>query len=240
MAVTNDAMYQSRIIAPSFVSSNMYYGCVQHCKKETQHNVMLEHIGISKPSLIDCCSYDTLMEIDEDGCDYSMTSDYLNNDSIILKATVQNRLKSDKLQSQQQTTYDADMLQHRSRKRHNSDFNPTSQLKKLRRGGGKDHVHEDTTSAKDYGSTITSCESEAFQVNIIDNNVQQSMIKNKNWAANSYINLNNSNCEELLFNDSHKSLENIVEYENMLFETHGCSIYQFYRLQLDNNDCTEF
>lgn len=134
MAITSDAMYQSRIIAPSFVSSNMYYGCVQHCKKETQHNVMLEHIGISKPSLIDCCSYDTLMEIDEDGCDYSMTSDYLNNDSIILKATVQNRLKaSDKLQSQQQTTYDADMFQRRSRKRHNSDFNPTSQLKKLRR-----------------------------------------------------------------------------------------------------------
>lgn len=138
MAVTSDAMYQSRIIAPSFVSSNMYYGCVQHCKKETQHNVMLEHIGISKPSLIDCCSYDTLMETDEDGCDYSMTTDYLNNDSIILKATVQNRLKtSEKLQSQQQTTYDADMLQRRSRKRHNSDFNSTSQLKKLRRGRKK-------------------------------------------------------------------------------------------------------
>lgn len=84
-----------------------------------------------------------------------------------------------------------------------------------------------------------SSESEAFQVNIIDN-VQQSKIKNKNGAAESHISFNNSNCEELLFNNNHKSLENIVEYENMLFETHGCSIYQFYRLQLDNNDCTEF
>lgn len=75
------------------------------------------------------------MEIDEDGSDYSMASGYLNNDSVILEATVQNRLRTnDELPLEQRVAYDADVLQRKNRKRCNSDLNPTSQLKKFRRG----------------------------------------------------------------------------------------------------------
>ncbi|KAK1131240.1 hypothetical protein K0M31_017529 [Melipona bicolor] len=134
MAVTSNTTYNAATIAPSFTSSNVYYSRVPRCKKENQHKVMLEHIEIAKPSMFNCCSYDTMMETDEDECDYSMTSDYLNNDSVIVEAAVQNRLKAhEKLQVEQRAVHDADVPQRRNRKRHNSDLNSTCQLKKFRR-----------------------------------------------------------------------------------------------------------
>lgn len=137
MAVANDAMYNARTVAPSLMSSNVYYGCVPHCKKENQHNdnIMSEHIGITNPSSFHYYSYDTIMETDEDGSDYSMASGYLNNDSVILEATVQNRLRTnDELSLEQRVAYDADVLQRKNRKRRNSNPSPTSQLKKFQRG----------------------------------------------------------------------------------------------------------
>ncbi|XP_033355929.1 uncharacterized protein LOC117236783 [Bombus vosnesenskii] len=241
MAVTSDAMYNARTVAPSFMSSNVYYGCVPHCKKENQHNVMSEHIGITKPSSFHYYSYDTVMEIDEDGSDYSMASGYLNNDSVILEATVQNRLRTnDELPLEQRVAYDADVLQRKNRKRCNSDLNPTSQLKKFRRGGGKDNVHGGTGSTKDYGSSTGPYESDVLHINTVDNNIEESMITKENccWTAGNHDILNNSNYIQL-FNSGHKLIENTVEYEKILFETHGCSIYQFHRLQLIDNNCIE-
>lgn len=134
MSITSDTMYNARTITPSFISPNMHYDCKSRYRKNHQ-NVMFEHLEITKPSLFNCYSYDTLMETDEDECDYSIAPGYLNNDSIpILEASVQNRLKANKLELQQQATHGADVLQRRNRKRRNSDLNPTNQLKKFRRG----------------------------------------------------------------------------------------------------------
>ncbi|OAD53654.1 hypothetical protein WN48_09667 [Eufriesea mexicana] len=238
MSITSDTMYNARTVAPSFISSNMHYDCIPRYKKNHQ-NVMFEHIEITKPSLFNCYSYDTLMETDEDECDYSIASGYLNNDSIILEASVQNRLKANnKLQLQQPATYGADVLQCRNRKRRNSDLNPTNQLKK---DGGKDYVQDGMGSTKDYGSTTVLYKPEALHVNTIDNNMEQSMVMDKNccWSGNNHDILKNTNYETLLFNSGQKSIENTIEYEKILFETHGCSIYQFHRLQLISNDGSE-
>ncbi|CAD1479808.1 unnamed protein product [Heterotrigona itama] len=238
MAVTSNAMYNAGTVAPSFMSSNVYYSCVPHCKKENQHKVIFEHIEIVKPPTFNYCSCDTMMETDEDGCDYSMASDYLNNDSAIVEAAVQNRLKAHgKLQVVQRAVHDVDVPQRRNRKRHSSDLNSTCQLKKFRRGGGKDYVLGDTGSTKDCGSTTMSYESETLNIN---NNMEESMITNENccWIAGNHNILNNSNYQES-FNSENKAIENTIEYEKILFETHGCSMYQFHRLQLVSNDDTE-
>lgn len=82
-----------------------------------------------------------------------------------------------------------------------------------------------------------SYESEALNIN---KNTEESMITNENccWIAGNHNILNNSNCQEL-FNSENKAIENTIEYEKILFETHGCSIYQFHRSQLVGNDGTE-
>ncbi|KAF3421115.1 hypothetical protein E2986_03872 [Frieseomelitta varia] len=237
MAVTSNAMYNAETVAPSFMSSNVYYSRVSRCKNVNQHKVMLEHIETAKPPMFNYCSYDTMMETDEDGCDYSMASDYLNNDSVIVKAVVQNRLKAhEKPQVEQRAVHDADVPQRRTRKRHNSDLSSTCQLKKFRRGGGKDCVLGDTWSTKDCASTMC-YESEALN---IDKNIEESMITDENccWTAGNHDILNNSNYQEL-FNSENKAIESTIEYEKILFETHGCSIYQFHRLQLLGNNGTE-
>ncbi|CAK9825984.1 hypothetical protein ANTRET_LOCUS3904 [Anthophora retusa] len=243
MAVTSDAMYNTGTIVPSFMSTNLYYGYVPHCKKENQRNPVYEHAEISKPLVFNCCSYDTAMETDDDGFSYSTISNRLNNDSVKPEASVQKRLKThEKLQQcQQQTAYDADTLRHRNRKRCNSDLSPASQLKRFREGGGKDHVHYGTGSTKDYGSATVTYESEALCVKATNDNLQESMITNESccWTAGNHNLLYNSECKQLLSNNEHKSIENSVEYEKILFETHGCSIYQFHRLQLVDNGCNE-
>ena len=80
-------------------------------------------------------------------------------------------------------------------------------------------------------------ESEALN---IDKNIEESMITNENccWTAGNHDILNNSNYQEL-FNSENKAIESTIEYEKILFETHGCSIYQFHRLQLIGNNGTE-
>ncbi|XP_048270350.1 uncharacterized protein LOC100642598 isoform X2 [Bombus terrestris] len=106
--------------------------------------------------------------------------------------------------------------------------------------GGKDNVNGGTGSTKDYGSSTASYESDVLHVNTVDNNIEESMITKENccWTAGNRDILNNSNYIQL-FNSGHKLIENTVEYEKILFETHGCSIYQFHRLQLVDNNCIE-
>ncbi|XP_034171732.2 uncharacterized protein LOC117600418 [Osmia lignaria lignaria] len=244
MAVASNAMYNAKTVVPSFLSSNMYYGYVPLYRKENQLNVTFENTDITKSPVLDRCSYDTAMETDDDGYDYSMASRYVNNDSVIPEASAQNRLKDNEKQQQrqQQTNHGVDMLRRRNRKRCNSDLNPTSELKKFRAGSGNNnHIHCGTRSIKDYGSTMMFDDSRALHVNTINNNnLEQSMIVNNCcWAAGSHNLLNNSDYKHLLSNNGHKSVENNVEYEKILFETHGCSVYQFHRLQLTDNDCTE-
>ncbi|XP_053999809.1 uncharacterized protein LOC128887669 [Hylaeus anthracinus] len=135
MAVTSGAMYNPRNVVPSFMSSNTYYGYVPPYRKENQLNGALEHAEVTETSMFDRCSYDTAMETDDDGCDYSVASRYLNNASVILAAPTQSRLKTNDQQQhrEQQTAHgDADTLQRRNRKRCNGDLSPTAELKKFR------------------------------------------------------------------------------------------------------------
>lgn len=74
-------------------------------------------------------------------------------------------------------------------------------------------------------------ESEALQLGTGDNNVEQSDDENKL--------LNNSDYKQLLSDSGHTPIEKNIEYENILFGTHGCSVYQFHRLQLSSNGCIE-
>lgn len=137
MAVTSGAMYNARTVVPSFIPSNAYYGYVPPFRKENQLNVVLEHAEVAETSVFDRCSYNAAMETDDDGGDYSMASRYLNNASVILAASAQNRLKVNDQQQhcrQQAAHTDADTLRRRNRKRCNSDLRPTVELKKFREG----------------------------------------------------------------------------------------------------------
>lgn len=138
MAVASGAMYNARAVVPSFMSSNTYYGYVPTFRKENQLNPVLEHEEVSGRPVHNRCTYDTAMEIDEDGCDYSMTSRYLNNGSVVVEASAHSRLKASdqqQQQCQQQTAHGyADTLQRRNRKRSNGDHCPASDPKKFRQG----------------------------------------------------------------------------------------------------------
>lgn len=137
MAVASGAMYNARAVVPSFMSSNTYYGYVPTFRKENQLNPVLEHEEVSGTPVHNRCTYDTAMEIDEDGCDYSMASRYLNNDSVVLEASAHSRLKASdqQQQCQQQAAHDyADTLRRRNRKRSNSNHCPASDPKKFREG----------------------------------------------------------------------------------------------------------
>lgn len=82
---------------------------------------------------------------------------------------------------------------------------------------------------------------ETLYVNTIDINIEQFMITNNNcpWTGASQNPLISLNCKQLLSDDRYKLIENDVEYEKILFETHGCPAHQLHRLQLLDNDCIE-
>ncbi|XP_076619592.1 uncharacterized protein LOC143340989 isoform X2 [Colletes latitarsis] len=162
-----------------------------------------------------------------------------------IAASAQSRLKTNDQQQhrQQQAAHgDADTLRRRNRKRCNDDLSPTTELKKFREGGGNHHTHYGTGNTKNNGLAKVSYESELLHLNTNgDESWEQSTIINKGccWAAGNDNLLNNSDCKHLLSSNEFKSIENNVEYEKILFETHGCSIYHLHRLQLLDNDCTE-
>ncbi|KZC07667.1 PREDICTED: uncharacterized protein LOC107185867 [Dufourea novaeangliae] len=245
MAVASGAMYNTRTVVPSFMSSNIYYGYVPTYKKECQLNPVLEHEEVSKMPVYNSCTYGTAMETDDDGCDYSMASCYLNNDSVILEASAQNRLRvnDQQRQCQQQASHDdADTLRRRNRKRSNGDHSPVCELKKFREGSGNNHVHQGTRSTKDYGLAKVSYEPELLLVNTTnDKDLEQASITNKSCclAAGNHNLLSNTNNKYLVSSSGFKSFENNDEYETILFETHGCSIYHLHRLQMLDSDCTE-
>ncbi|XP_076276308.1 uncharacterized protein LOC143207105 [Lasioglossum baleicum] len=244
MAVASSAMYNTRAVVPSFMSSNTYYGYVPNFKKENQLNPVLEHEEVSETPVHSPCTYDTAMEIDEDGYDYSMASRYLNNDSVILEASAQNRLKASDQQQQRQEqaahSY-TDTLRRRNRKRSNGDRYPVDDPKKFREGGGNHHAHHGTRNSKDYGLAKVSYESELLHITTTDNKTieQHVAVRNKGCCLTAGNHNLLSNTEHLLSSNTLKSLENNAEYETALFETHGCSIYHFQRLQTLDNDCTE-
>lgn len=59
------------------------------------------------------------------------------------------------------------------------------------------------------------------------------------WAAGNCSLISNAASASLLSNNGSKSTDSSVEYERILFETHGCSVYHHYRLQLLDDDCIE-
>ncbi|XP_031834642.1 uncharacterized protein LOC116427919 isoform X2 [Nomia melanderi] len=184
MAVASGAMYNARAVVPSFMSSNTYYGYVPTFRKENQLNPVLEHEEVSGTPVHNRCTYDTAMEIDEDGCDYSMASRYLNNDSVVVEASAHSRLKASdqqQQQCQQQAAHDyADTLRRRNRKRSNGDHCPASDPKKFREGGGNDHTHHGRRNTQDYGLAEVSNKSKLLHINAVtDENMEEVIVKNK-------------------------------------------------------------
>ncbi|XP_076761128.1 uncharacterized protein LOC143429391 isoform X2 [Xylocopa sonorina] len=116
---------------------NMFFNNTSYYRKENQVCAMYGYYEnkIMKPITTSIFNYpcDAAMEIDVDGCDYSIASRYLNNDSVILEQPVENQSKAGEKQGQQQAVCDADTLRRKNRKRCNSDLSPTTQQKKFRR-----------------------------------------------------------------------------------------------------------
>ncbi|XP_076236206.1 uncharacterized protein LOC143180394 [Calliopsis andreniformis] len=246
MAVASGALYNARTAVQSFMSSNTYYGYVPPYRNESQFSTVLEHANVESP-VFDPCSYDTAMETDDDGCDYSIASSYLNNNSVILEASGQNRLGTNEKQQQcpQLAVHsEADTLRRRNRKRCNGDLSPTSDQKKFREGGGNKHAHHDRGNAEDHGLATVSYESDLLHIKMFkDTTLKETSIVNGGcfWAAGNHNQLNNSDYKCLSSSTGCKSIENSTEYEKILFETHGCSIYHLHRLQAyDGNTETEF
>lgn len=60
------------------------------------------------------------------------------------------------------------------------------------------------------------------------------------WAAGKSSLISNPDYKHLLLSSGDSKLnQDNTEYERMLFETHGCSIYHHQRMQLLNNDHIE-
>lgn len=136
MAVTSDAMYSTGTAGSSFIPSNVYCGCVLHRRNGNQLNTAFEHVEIPKPPVFGYCSYDTAMETDDGGLDYSTTPVCSINESVILEASLQNRLQGNNrlLRSEEQAAEERDTFLRTNRKRCNSGIIPTSWPKKFRKG----------------------------------------------------------------------------------------------------------
>ncbi|XP_076676142.1 uncharacterized protein LOC143373111 isoform X3 [Andrena cerasifolii] len=171
------------------------------------------------------------------------------NESLLKKsfpneASARNLLKANHghQQCQQQPAHNnADTLRRRNRKRCNGDLSPTSELKKFRQGGGVSYAHCGATSTKDHGLAAMFEESELLRVNADDTSLREAWIINGGccWAAGNHNQLNNSDYKRLSPSCGLKSTEDDAEYEKILFETHGCSVYHLHRLRAFDNDCIE-
>ena len=84
-------------------------------------------------------------------------------------------------------------------------------------------------------------ESELLHVNTDDKSLRETWIINGGccWAAGNLNQLNNSDYKRLSSSCGSKSMEDDAEYEKILFETHGCSLYHLHRLHALDNDCIE-
>lgn len=138
MAVASDAIYNGRSPVVSYVSSNAYYGYVPPCKTENELGDVLERgNGFAESTmLVPRCIYDTAMETDDDGYEYSTATRRLNNHCVIPEAALRNRFeincRRQEQQQQHQASYDSDTLRRRNRKRCSSDLDTARELKKFR------------------------------------------------------------------------------------------------------------
>lgn len=64
-------------------------------------------------------------------------------------------------------------------------------------------------------------------------------IESCRWAAGNYSCISNPDYKCLLLSNGSKSNKGNIDYERMLFETHGCSAYHHQRTQLLDNDHIE-
>ncbi|KAK2584746.1 hypothetical protein KPH14_007077 [Odynerus spinipes] len=170
---------------------------------------------------------------------------------------VDNRQQQNCLSSaeQQQAVLGADTTRRRNRKRSNSDSAPARELKKFREvdpdiefilkpvascpllysgGGGNGRVYYGTGSAKDYGLATVHYESTSLHLNSINDktlNLSSVLTKSCCRAAGNHSLIYNPDYRHLSPSNGSKSSESSVELGELLFETHGCSIYHHYRQQ---------
>lgn len=84
-------------------------------------------------------------------------------------------------------------------------------------------------------------ETAPLHINATTEDQSTAMIESCCWAAGNHSSISNADYKHFLSSNGSKPTEGYTEYEKMLFETHGCSIYHQHRLQLlDNYIETEF
>ncbi|XP_043668563.1 uncharacterized protein LOC122629314 isoform X1 [Vespula pensylvanica] len=247
MAVASDALYNARMA--SYVSSSAYYGYVPLCTRENMFDHINECNSDSSAPSIASNHFGSAMETDDDGYDYSAASCRLNNHYVIPEASLRRWHEVDNRQQyhclspteQQQAVHGADTTRRRNRKRSNNDSGSTIELKKCRKGSC---VYYGTGSAKNYGLATMHYESTSLCLNSInDKTLDHSLVMTESCcrAAGNHSLICNADYRHLSPSNGSKSSDSSVELGELLFETHGCSIYHYYRQQFAKHDIeTEF
>ncbi|XP_043491852.1 uncharacterized protein LOC122517499 isoform X2 [Polistes fuscatus] len=236
MAVTSDALHSTRMA--SYVSSSVYHGYVPILSKENMLNRKNEcNSNTSVPSTTSNHN-GSAMETDE-GYDYSAASCRLNNDYVIPEASSRRLHEVDNKQQsyclfttdQQQTVHGADAMRSRNRKRFYNNSGSTIEIKRFCPGSC---VCYGTGSAKDYGLTTMHSESTSLCLNSTnDKTLDHSSVITESCcgAAGNHSLIYNPDYRQLSSSNGTESSDSSVELGELLFETHGCSIYHHYRQQ---------
>ncbi|XP_015187878.1 PREDICTED: uncharacterized protein LOC107072448 [Polistes dominula] len=237
MAVTSDALHNTMMA--SFVSSSVYHGYVPLLPKENMLSCKNEcNNNISVPSTTSNHN-SSAMETDE-GYDYSAASCRLNNDYVIPEASsrrlheVENKQQSYCLftTDQQQAVYGADAVRSRNRKRFYNNSGSAIEIKRFCSGSC---VNNGTGSAKkDYGLTMMHSESTSLNLNSInDKTLDHSSVITESCcgAAGNHSLIYNPDYRQLSSSNGTESSDSSVELGELLFETHGCTMYHHYRQQ---------
>ncbi|XP_014614051.1 PREDICTED: uncharacterized protein LOC106792269 isoform X2 [Polistes canadensis] len=132
---------------------------------------------------------------------------------------------------QQQAVHGADAMRSRNRKRFYNNSGSTIEIKRFCPGSC---VCYGTGSAKDYGLTTMHSESTSLCLNSInDKTLDHSSVITESCcgAAGNHSLIYNPDYRQLSSSNGTESSDSSVELGELLFETHGCSIYHHYRQQ---------
>ncbi|XP_014476866.1 PREDICTED: uncharacterized protein LOC106745613 isoform X2 [Dinoponera quadriceps] len=110
----------------------------------------------------------------------------------------------------------------------------TAAVKRLRRETGNGHIHRETENTRTCGMDQMHNLSSSICLNITGHYQSYFLPADKSSSTD------DPGCKYISSNNNSKSNRNDTEYERMLFETHGCSIYHHQRIQSLDHIETEF
>ncbi|XP_011147947.1 uncharacterized protein LOC105188276 [Harpegnathos saltator] len=115
------------------------------------------------------------------------------------------------------------------------DYEPCDvEPKRFRRETGNGHIHYETENTKTYTMDQMQDPPSSVYLSTTGHNYHSYFLPVDKSSS-----ISDSGCKYISSSNNSKSNKSDAEYERMLFETHGCTVYHHQRTQLLDNDHIE-